>query len=127
MSPGALLLALASVAAPLPDLPVYKWKFEKGQPFYQEVTTDIAQTMKIAGNEVPMQQRHTLVYRFTPVKQDGASWVLRQTVEALRMEVNVAGQKIVFDSTKPEENDTALSLAKFYRAMAGWECRLTID
>lgn len=129
MSPAAVsvLLALASVSAPLPDQAVYKWKFEKGRPFYQEVTNDVDQTMKVGGQDVKMAQRHTFVYCFTPVKQDGDEWVLRQTIEALKMEVDVGGNKIVFDSTKPEASDTVLSLAKFYKAMVGWECRLTLD
>jgi hypothetical protein len=33
--------------------------------------------------------------------------------------VDVGGNKIVFDSTKTEGNDTTLELAKLYKAMTG--------
>src|SRR5262249_19101408 len=35
------------------------WKFEKGKPFYQQMTTTTQQTMKIMGMEVSQNQSQT--------------------------------------------------------------------
>jgi hypothetical protein len=121
-----MLLTLTSVSAPLPEQPFYRWKFEKGQTFYQEVTTESEQRITVAGTaETATKQRQIFLYRFTPLRQEGDGWVVSQVVEGLRGEVDLGGNKITFDSTRPDVDQSPLT--KFYRAFGGWECRLTLD
>src|SRR5688500_6757620 len=95
-----LLATLACVAAPVPDDPVIcRWKLEKGKTFYQQVTSDTRQEMKVAGQNIVQTQKQTFVYSWTPLRQEGANWVLRQRIDDLQMEIDIGGNKITYDST----------------------------
>jgi hypothetical protein len=118
------LIALSALAAPAPDeLPGYRWRFEQDRPFYVEVTTQTRQTMKVQGNDVCQEQKQTFYYCYTPLRRQGGGWVIRQTVEGVKMEIDVGGNKIAYDSTQLAANNP---LADFFKALVGWETLLTL-
>jgi RNA polymerase sigma factor (sigma-70 family) len=102
-----------------------RWQFEEGRPFYQEVTTQTRQTMKIMDNDVLQQQTQTFHFRWEPVEKRGEGWVLKQKVEGVRLDLDIGGNKIAFDSAK--EATTNNPLAEFYKALVGAELRVTLD
>jgi len=119
----AFLVAGARAQSPV-DL---KWKFEKGKPFYQEMTTDTTQKMTVMGQNITQVQKVTFFLSWTPVDQDPNSkaWTVKQKIEGLKMEIEIGGNKIPFDSTKEMGGTNPLS--DFFKALVGSEFTLTID
>jgi hypothetical protein len=123
------LVALALVALVVPafgqDATTLKWKFEKDKPFYQEMTTTTDQTMKVMGSDIKQNQEQTFYFSWTPVKQDGDNWVLKQKIEGVKMRIVIGGTPIEYDSTK--EGQTQSALGDFFKALVGSEFTLTVD
>ncbi|HEV3202758.1 MAG TPA: DUF6263 family protein, partial [Gemmataceae bacterium] len=119
----AFLVADARAQAPV-DL---KWKFEKGKPFYQEMTTDTTQKMTVMGQNITQVQKVTFYLSWTPVDKDSkdGSWTIKQKIEGLKMEIEIGGNKIPFDSTKDTGGTNPLS--DFFKALVNSEFTLTID
>jgi len=102
------------------------WKFEKDKTFYQKMTTDTTQQMKVMGNDVNQTQKQTFIYSWTPLKQEAdKSWVIKQTIEGVMMDIDIGGNKISYDSTKPEAAGNPL--ADFFKALVKSEFTLTIS
>jgi RNA polymerase sigma factor (sigma-70 family) len=102
-----------------------RWKFEEGRPFYQEVTTQTRQTMKVMNNDVRQQQTQTFYFRWEPVERQGDGWVLQQKVEGVRLGLDVGGNKIEYDST--QESAANNPLAEFYKALVGAKLWVRLD
>ena len=63
---GALVL-IGGFAAPAPGQEVtLKWDFQKGKPFYQEMTTTTKQTMKVMGMDVTQNQTQSFTFGWMP-------------------------------------------------------------
>src|SRR5262249_55277810 len=58
-----------------------RWKFEKDKPFYQKMTTKTEQTMTVMNSEVKQTQNQTFYFSWTPEKQEGDTWVIKQRIE----------------------------------------------
>jgi RNA polymerase sigma factor (sigma-70 family) len=101
-----------------------RWKFEAGRPFYQEMTTETVQTMKVMDNDVKQTQKQTFFFRWEPVERKGDTWVLKQKVEGVRMDIDIGGNKIEYDSTK--ESTATNPLAEFFKSLVGAEFRVTL-
>jgi hypothetical protein len=102
------------------------WKLEVGKTFYQEMTTDTTQTMTVMGQNITQKQKVTFYLSWTPVAKDnGGNWTVKQKIDGLKMEIEIGGNKIPFDSTK--EQGQANPLSGFYKALLGSEFTLTID
>jgi hypothetical protein len=118
----AFLVAGARGQAPV-DL---KWKFEKGKPFYQELTTETKQDMQVMGQKITQFQKVTFYLSWNPVEQDkDGNWTVKQKIEGLKMEIEIGGNKIPYDSTK--EGGPTSPLSDFFKALVGSEFTLTID
>jgi hypothetical protein len=108
------------------DKPVsLTWKLEAGKAFYQEMTTETKQMMKVMGSDINQTQKQTFIFSWTPEKQEAdKSWVLKQKIEGVKMDIDIGGNKIAFDSTK----DTAAAnpLADFFKALVGSEFTITV-
>jgi uncharacterized protein (TIGR03000 family) len=105
---------------------VLKWKFPANQkPFYQEVKSATDQTLKLSGNEMKQHQDQTFVYswRLMEEKPNGDR-VFEQKIEALRMKVNIAGQRFEFDSSKETGADDPLAA---FKILVGAKFTVTFD
>ncbi len=102
-----------------------KWKLEKGKTFYQKMTTKTDQNMKILNSEPKQTQNQTFYFSWTPEKQDGDNWTIKQKIEGVTMEIDIGGTKINYDSTK----DTSANnpLGDFFKALVGSEFTLTLN
>ncbi|HEV3115978.1 MAG TPA: DUF6263 family protein [Gemmataceae bacterium] len=123
---GALVL-IGGLAAPAPGQEVtLKWDFQKGKPFYQEMTTTTKQTMKVMGMDVTQNQTQSFTFGWTPQEQDkDKNWIIEQEIVAVKMDIEIAGQKIPYDSTK-DTAGTTNPLADFFKALVGSKFKLTV-
>jgi hypothetical protein len=121
---AAGLAAPASGQAPV----VLKWQFRKSVPFSQEVKTTTQQTMKVMGMDVTQSQIQSFTFSWTPVREDPATgnWTIKQKIEAVKMEIEIAGNKIQYDSTN-DTGQTGNSLSDFFRALVGSEFELIVS
>jgi hypothetical protein len=101
------------------------WKFEKDKPFYQKMTTTTDQNMTVMGNKVNQKQTQTFYFSWTPEKQDGDTWVIKQKIEGVAMEIDIGGNKINYDSTKDAAANNPLG--EFFKALVGSEFKITIS
>lgn len=103
-----------------------KWKFEKDKTFYQEMTTETKQTMKVMGMDITQNQKQTFYFSWTPKEQDkDKNWIVKQKIDGIKMDIDIGGNKVTFDSTK--DAGTANPLADFFKALVGSEFTLTIS
>jgi RNA polymerase sigma factor (sigma-70 family) len=105
-----------------------RWRFEKDRPFYQELTTTTAQDMRVAGNKVKefnQTQKQTFVLRWTPLKEERGAWLLQAKFIAVKLDLDIGGNLIQYDSTK--EDNQASALTDFYKALVGSEFTITLE
>jgi hypothetical protein len=104
-----------------------KWEFQKDKPFYQEMTTDTKQTMNIMGMNVTQNQKQTFIFSWTPKEQDKEkNWIIKQKIEGVKMNIEIGGNKVDYDSTNPSAA-TGNPLADFFKALVGSEFTITIS
>jgi hypothetical protein len=85
-----------------------RWKFTANKPFYVQIDTKTDRTMNVAGMDVAMKQLQTFYLRLTPEKRDkNGNWVLGLEFAGIRMSVDIGGNKIDYDSTKPQAGNPA--------------------
>ncbi len=101
-----------------------KWKFELNKPFYQQLTTETTQDMKVMGQPVSQKQNQTFYFSWTPIKQTDKIWVIKQKIEGVKVEIEIGGNKIAYDSTNKGTGNNPL--ADFFGALIGSEFELTI-
>jgi Family of unknown function (DUF6263) len=122
-----VLIALLGVIAPVQaqETDNVQWKFEKGKTFYQEMTTDTKQEMDVMNMKINQTQKQTFYISWTPEQENpDKSWVIKQKIEGVKMDINIGGNAIQYDSTKPAD---ANPLSDFFKALVGAEFKLTIS
>jgi hypothetical protein len=128
-----LCLLVANVAranTPFDDLLGLKWCFQRDRPFYQEITTDTQQQMTVAGQNIAQNQKQTYYYSWKLLKHDARAghWIVKHKIEGMKLEIDIGGNKIVYDSTrKEEEEDEENPLGAFVAALVGAEFTITLD
>jgi hypothetical protein len=112
--------------APASDNPL-AFKFVKDQPFWQEMTTRTIQNIKVQGLDVGQNQEQTFFFKFEPIKQDGDKWIVKQTIEGVKMKIDIAGSPVSYDSTnEAAAGGTNTALSEFFKALKGSQFTLTI-
>jgi len=104
---------------------VLEWKFEKDKPFYQELTTEVDQIIKIQSIETRQKQTQIFYLVWTPLEKDGDNWRLRQTILGLKTDIDIGGNRISFDSSQERHQDR--SLFEFFQALIGAEFTVTLN
>jgi hypothetical protein len=101
------------------------WKFEKGKTFYQEMTTDTTQNMKVMGQDVTQKQSQTFYFAWTPTEEKDGVWTVTQKIDGIKMTITINDQTISFDSTNPTAAANN-ALAEFFKQLVGSTFTLTI-
>jgi hypothetical protein len=110
------------------DKVTLKWKFEKGKTFYQEMVTTTNQSMKVMNNDVKQKQSQTFYYSWTVDKVEGDSVVLAQKILGVKMDIDIGGSQIKYDSTSASApNNASNPLSEFFKALVGSEFKLTLN
>ncbi len=121
-------LVLADPPAPAPadaSKAALVWKLEKDKPFYQTMTTTTKQTMKVLNNDVTQTQTQTFYFSWTPTANMGEDWTVTQKIIGVKMDIDLGGSKISYDSTKPDNPKNALS--DFFTALKDAMFTLTVE
>jgi hypothetical protein len=108
------------------DTVTITWKFEKGKPFFQQMTTKTKQTMKVMGMDITQNQSQTFTFSWTPKEEKDKNWIVVQKIEAVQMDIEIGGNPIKYDSTK-DAPGTGNPLAEFFKNLVGSEFTLTIS
>jgi hypothetical protein len=103
------------------------WKFVKDQPFWQELKTTTIQNIKVQGLDVGQNQEQTFYFKFEPQKQEGDKWIVKQTIEGVKMKIDIAGSPVSYDSTnEAAAGGTNTALSEFFKSLKGSQFTLTI-
>lgn len=112
--------------APAGDNPL-ACKFVKDQAFWQEMTTRTIQNIKVQGLDVGQNQEQTFYFKFEPIKQEGDKWIVKQTIDGVKMKIDIAGSPVSYDSTnEAAAGGTNTALSEFFKALKGSQFTLTI-
>jgi len=112
---------------PATGLPKLVWKaFDGTTPFYQEMSTSTEQVMKVMQMEVKQKQAQTFWVEWLPQKKEGDDWVVKQTIKGVKMDIEIGGNKISYDSTA-KEPPPANPLTDFFKNLVGAEFTLKIN
>jgi hypothetical protein len=132
---GLLVLALVPLATF--KVPVFAQQDEKeaklefkafnadAKPFYQMLETDTEQNMKVMGQEVTQKQKQTFYIKWTPEKGEGKDLVVKEKIIGVKMNIDIGGNKIAFDSTDEKQSNNPM--ADFFNALKTLELTLVID
>jgi hypothetical protein len=104
----------------------FTWKAfdQEGKVFYQKLQTRTLQKLKVAGTEVIQNQDQTFWVSWTPRGRKGRDWVVLQRIEGLKMEIEIGGNKVRYDSTAPPGTESPMTA--FFKALVGAEFTLTL-
>ena len=119
-----LIIGIFALPAWAQEKAELKWKFEKDKPIYQELTTETTQDMKVMGMEVKQKQKQTFYFSWKPIEQKDKDWIIEQTIEGVKMEIEIGGNKISYDSTAQAAGNNPL--ADFFKALVGSKFKLTV-
>jgi Family of unknown function (DUF6263) len=103
------------------------WKFEKGKSFFQKMTTNTSQTMEVMNNKVTQKQEQTFYFKWTPQKQDGDNWEIEQEILGVKMDIDIGGSPIKYDSTSQAAANTSNPLSEFFKALVGSKFTITLN
>jgi hypothetical protein len=113
-----------------------KDKDGKFTPFYQEMTTEVTQHIKVQGQDLPQQQKSTFWYQWTPVKEekvkegteDVTKWQVKQKIEGLKINIDISGNPINYDSRTPDQPGSAGNpgLVEFFKNLKDSEFVVTL-
>ncbi|HJZ53549.1 MAG TPA: DUF6263 family protein, partial [Gemmataceae bacterium] len=107
-----------------------KFKDDKGAltPYYQQSTTKVIQVIKVQGQDLTQTQESTFWYKWEPLRQDGDKWVVKQTVEGLRMSIDISGNAIVYDTRNKDASGSASNpgLINFFKNLEGMSFTATL-
>lgn len=129
-----MMAGLAAAAANLPALAqedkekeTWEWKAfsKKDNKFYQTLTTETEQKMKVMGQEVKQDQKQTFYIEWTAGEPKADEWTVTQKIIGVKMNINIGGNTISYDSTDP--NAPANPMTDFFKALTQAELKLTID
>jgi hypothetical protein len=112
-----------------PNAKRFDLKLEKDKKFYQEMSTSVAQVIKVQGQDLTQKQESTFHFKWTPVKQDGDKWYVEQEVEGLKMTIDISGNVISYDSSKADGGVTSgnPTLTQFFKALVGAKFTAVLD
>jgi hypothetical protein len=97
----------------------------KGKTFYQEMTTKTKQVMKVMQQEVTQNQDQTFWISWTPMEKKGDDLCVKQKIIGVKMDIEIGGNKISYDSTAKEQ--PANPLTDFFKALKDAEFTIYIN
>jgi Family of unknown function (DUF6263) len=118
--------AVAGVSAQDAAKLKFEPKFELNKSFYQSVTTDVDQTVKVqGGNDLKLKHSQTFLFKWTPIKQDMDKWTVKLLIEGVKLKVEVASNPVNYDSTSDQPNANNPGLNEFFKNLLNSEFTVT--
>jgi Family of unknown function (DUF6263) len=79
---------------------VFKALDKASGQFFTEQYTETEQKMTVMGQEVVQKQKQWFLIRWTPEEKDkSGNYVVTQKIDGVKMEIDIGGNKIAYDST----------------------------
>jgi hypothetical protein len=101
---------------------------KKSGPFFQEVDTNTTQIMKVMGQDVKQNQRQTFYIKWTPEDKDkDGNYVVQQEVVGVKMNIDIGGNTIAFDSTGDQSKQPKNPMTDFFNALMKQKLKYTIS
>jgi len=123
---ASLLVLAGVVVAPVHGQTKLQWKFKDKTPFYQEITTKTKQKMKINDQSIEQTQTQTFYFSWLPKKAEKSkNWTLVQKIIGVKMEIEIGGNKITYDSVKDAGQNNPLG--EFFKQLVDSEFTLTVN
>src|SRR5207249_853206 len=104
---AALLAVALGAAVTAQDKSRFELKLEKDKAFYQKMQTVVTQIIKVQNQDLTQKQDSTFWFKWTPEKQDGDKWTVKQKIEGLKMTIDISGNPITYDSTAKDQPGSA--------------------
>src|SRR5262249_23148271 len=90
------------------------------------MVTSTEQNMKVMGTDVKQNQSQTFWFKWTPTRSEAdGTWVIEQTIEGVKMSIDIGGNHVEYDSTK--ETPAANPLGDFFKALVGSKFTISLD
>jgi hypothetical protein len=110
---------------PGPVGPLAPKAFEGKTPFFQKLETTTTQNMEVQGMKHEQTQKQTFYFQWTPKEKKDNCYVVVQKILGVKMDIDIAGNKISYDSTAGEKQPKN-PMSEFFRQLIGQEFTLTI-
>ena len=123
---GAAALGVTANDEQAGERPTWKAFDDKDKPFWQEMKTDTTQTMKVQGMEVVQKQSQTFFVKWTPKSKEKDGWKVEYEIVGVKMDIEIGGNKISYDSTAPKEQTPQNPLTDFFKALVGSKFTFTV-
>jgi hypothetical protein len=128
--PAAGAPAPAAPTPPASDKQKFEIKLEKDKAFYQRMKTEVSQVIKVqGGSDLTQKHEQTFLFKWLPtaVSADG-KWTVKQTIEGVKMTIDIAGNQVKYDSTGPGEAGAASNpgLSDLFGKLVGTEFTVTL-
>src|SRR5262245_5646716 len=92
------------------------------------MATKTIQNIKVQGLDVGQNQEQTFFFKFEPLKEEAGKWIVKQTIEGVKMKIDIAGSPVSYDSTnEAAAAGTNTALSEFFKALKGSQFTLTIN
>jgi hypothetical protein len=91
--------------------------------FFQEQTTTTEQKIKVSTQEVVQKQTQTFIIKWTPEKSDGDNYIVTQQIVGVKMEIDIGGNKISYDS---KANNPKNPMTEFFNKLTEAKLKFTI-
>lgn len=126
---AAVLCVALGATVSAQEKQAFQLRLEKGKDVFQKVSTEVKQVIKVQGQDLTQQQKSEFFFKWTPEKQEGDNWTLKQKVEGLMMSIDLSGNPIVYDSTKKDATGSAGNpgLMDFFKNLEGSEFTVNWD
>ena len=126
---AAVLAVGLGVTVSAQDKQTFQLKLEKDKSFYQKMKTDVTQIIKVQGQDLTQKQDSEFFFKWTPEKQDGDKWTIKEKIEGLKMSIDISGNPITYDSTKTDQPGSAGNpgLMDFFKNLVGAEFTVTLN
>jgi len=100
---------------------------EKGKKFYQTMMTKTTQKMTVMDQTVDQVQNQTFWVEWEPLGEDkDKNYTVKQKIIGVKMDIQIGGNTISFDSTAPKEKQPQNPLTDFFNALVGADFTLTV-
>ncbi|MBM3997722.1 MAG: caspase family protein, partial [Planctomycetes bacterium] len=97
-----------------------------GVPMFEEITTVIKQTVKTTDQQLNQDQKYVSLIEWTPKEKDSdGNWVVLQRHVGVKLEIDIGGNKIVYDST--QQNLAKNPMTEFFDALLKGELTFVIQ
>lgn len=92
--------------------------FERDEPFYQTVETELTQTVTIDGQKTASKYGQTWTLKWTPVGKKEQNTLVRQQVVGLKLAIESGETKVAFDSARLDRTDPKDPVVRYLTAMS---------